>query len=52
MLAAIWHMLTRKAKHRDLGLAHFDQINQERLRRHHLKRLAQLGLKVTIEEAA
>lgn len=52
MLAAIWHMLTRNTEHHDLGLAHFDQINQERLRRHHLKRLAQLGLKVTIEEAA
>lgn len=52
MLHALWHMLSRKSTHRDLGPEHFDQINRERLRRHHLKRLAQLGLNVTVHEAA
>jgi transposase len=52
MLHAIWYMLSRKAQHRDLGANYFDQINRERLRRHHLRRLAQLGLTVTVHEAA
>lgn len=52
MLHAMWHMLSRKANHHDLGAEHFDQLNRERLRRHHLKRLAQLGLTVTAQEAA
>src|SRR4029453_2601281 len=52
MLHALWHMLSRKTSHSDLGADHFDQLNRERLRRHHLKRLAQLGLTVTVHEAA
>jgi transposase len=52
MLQAIWHMLTRRDEHRDLGADYFDTINRERLRRHHLRRLAQLGLTVTVHEAA
>jgi transposase len=52
MLHALWHMLSRKTSHSDLGADHFDQLNRERLRRHHLRRLAQLGLTVTVHEAA
>lgn len=52
MLDALWHMLTKRTPHRDLGAAYFDDLNQKRLRAHHLKRLAQLGLKVTIQGAA
>lgn len=52
MLHALWHMLSRGTNHSDLGALHFDQLNRERLRRHHLKRLAQLGLNVTVQEPA
>lgn len=52
MLYALWHMLSRKSEHRDLGDNYFDQVNRQRLRRHHLRRLAQLGLTVTVQEAA
>lgn len=52
MLHAIWHMLSRNAEHRDLGRDYFDQVNRERLRRHHLRRLTQLGLIVTVHDAA
>ncbi len=52
MLHAISYMLSRKADHRDLGAEYFDGINRERLRRHHLHRLAQLGLTVTVHDAA
>lgn len=52
MLHALWHMLRRNAQHRDLGRDYFDQVNRERLRRHHLRRLTQLGLTVTVHSAA
>jgi transposase len=52
MLHAIWHMLTKKNEHCDLGADYFDRLNKDRLRRHHLRRLTQLGLEVTIKEAA
>jgi transposase len=52
MLYALWHMLRRSAQHRDLGGDYFDQVNRERLRRHHLRRLTQLGLTVTVHDAA
>jgi transposase len=52
MLHAIWHMLTRRTSHVDLGDRYFDDVNRERLRRHHLRRLAQLGLTVAVQEGA
>jgi hypothetical protein len=45
-------MLRRNAQHRDLGRDYFDQVNRERLRRHHLRRLTQLGLTITVHDAA
>ena len=52
LLRAIWHVLTRSTQHRDLGADYFDQIDRERLRRHHIKRLTQLGFAVSIQDAA
>jgi len=52
MLHAYWHILHDCTEHRDLGPAHLDDIRRDHLRRHHLKRLKDLGLNVTIEEAA
>lgn len=51
MLTALWHMLSRSTDHQDLGDHYFDQLNRERLRRHHLRRLSQLGLSVSVQEA-
>lgn len=53
MLAALWHMLTRRVPHQDLGADYFDRRNTARLRRHHVRRLEQLGYQVLlVEEAA
>jgi transposase len=52
MLHAYWHILHDRTEHRDLGPAHFDDARRDHLRRHHLKRLRDLGFKVTVEEAA
>jgi transposase len=53
MLVALWHMLTRRVPHHDLGADYFDRRNTARLRRHHVRRLEQLGYQVLlVEEAA
>jgi transposase len=53
MLVALWHMLTRRVPHHDLGADYFDRRNTARLRHHHVRRLQQLGYQVVlVEEAA
>ena len=52
MLAALWHMLTHGEVHQDLGNDHFDRRNKDRIKRHHLRRLRQLGYDVELQEAA
>ena len=52
ILVCAWHILTRDVAYADLGPDHFDHIKMERLTRYHIRRLEQLGLKVTIEKAA
>jgi len=52
ILVSAWHILTRDVAYADLGPDHFDHIKMERLTRYHIRRLEQLGLKVTIEKAA
>jgi len=53
MLVALWHMLTHRVPHRDLGRDYFDRRNPARIRRHHVRRLQQLGYQVLlVEEAA
>jgi transposase len=53
MLVALWHMLTHRVPHRDLGRDYFDRRNQARIRRHHVRRLQQLGYQVLlVKEAA
>ena len=49
ILIAVWHMLSKDIPYQDLGASHFDRLNSDRLRRHFLRRLEQLGLKVTVE---
>jgi len=48
-LVAVWHMLKHGVDYHELGPSHFDQIRTEQLIRHHLRRLGDLGLKVTVE---
>ncbi len=52
LLVAIWHMLSRSAVHQDLGADYFAHRDKERIRRHHVRRLQQLGYDVVIQEAA
>ena len=52
MLAALWHMLTHREAHQDLGPDYFDRRNKGRILHHHVRRLQQLGYDVDIQEAA
>lgn len=52
MLVALWHMLTRRVPHQDLGADYFDRRNTTRIRRHHVRRLQQLGYQVLLVEPA
>jgi transposase len=53
MLVALWHMLKRRVPHQDLGADYFVRRNTERIRRHHVRRLEQLGYQVLlVKEAA
>jgi transposase len=52
MLVALWHMLTHRVPHQDLGADYFDRRNTDRIRRHHVRRLQQLGYQVLLAEPA
>ncbi len=44
MIVAVHEMLTSKRNFADLGESHFDRKNRDRLLRHHLRRLRELGI--------
>ena len=46
MLAAIWHMFSTGSIYEDLGPDHFHRHDKERRRRHLLKQLEKMGVKV------
>jgi transposase len=48
LLVALWHMLKRGDPHRDLGVKPFGDGDTTRLRRHHVRRLEQLGYQVLL----
>src|SRR5438552_6386452 len=54
MLVALWPMLKHRVPHQDLGADYFTRRDTERTRRHHVRRLEQLGYQVLLvkEEAA
>jgi len=52
MLVAVWHILKHHQPYQDLGASHFDRLHTQRLARHYLHRLEQLGVKVSVEDAA
>lgn len=52
MLVALWHMLKRGVAHQDLGADYFERRHTARIRRHHIRRLEQLGYDVVLVEKA
>ena len=52
MIVALWHMLKHRVPHQDLGADYFDRRNTARIRRHHVRRLEQLGYQVLLAEPA
>jgi transposase len=52
MLVALWHMLRYRVPHHDLGADYFDRRSTGRIRRHHVRRLEQLGYQVLLVEKA
>jgi transposase len=52
ILVIAFHILKTHASYHELGGDYFDRRNVESQRQHYIKRLAALGLKVTVEEAS
>jgi transposase len=52
MLTSAFHMLTTGSEYRDLGATHFDRRDHAKLAKRLVRRLEDLGLKVSIEKAA
>ena len=52
MLVALWHMLKHGVPHQDLGADYFTRQDTERIRRHHVRRLEQLGYQVLLAKEA
>jgi transposase len=54
VLVIIYHILSTKQPYTDLGEDYFDKLNSVRIEQHHIRRLEQLGYKVTLapKEAA
>jgi len=48
VLVIIYHILRTKQPYTDLGTDYFDQQDRERIERHHIHRLEQLGYTVTL----
>ncbi len=49
LLVIVYHMLRDGTEYQDLGVTHFDRLAQARLTRYHVRRLEELGHKVSIE---
>jgi transposase len=52
LLVVIYHLLKRKTIYSELGADYFDRLNQTRLTRGLVRRLEQLGHRVTLQPAA
>jgi len=49
ILVIAYHLLKNQSSYRDLGYDYFDRLNKARIQRHHIRRLQELGFKVTLE---
>lgn len=52
LLGMVYHMLRDGTEYQELGATHFDRLAQARLTRYHVRRLEELGHKVTIEQSS
>lgn len=52
LLTIVYHLLRDGLVYQDLGPKHFERLNSDRLRRHHIAKLEALGFKVTVEPLA
>jgi transposase len=50
LIVIVYHVLEREQSYTDLGGDYFDRQQAEKQRAYYLRRLAELGLKVTVEE--
>ena len=48
LLIIIYHVLRTRKPYSDLGADYFDRLEKNRLERHHIRRLEQLGYTVTL----
>jgi hypothetical protein len=48
LLVIIYHVLRTKKPYTDLGADYFDSLDTTRIQQHHIRRLEQLGLTVTV----
>jgi transposase len=48
VLVILYHMLREHKPYTDLGADYFDRLDIQRLQRHHVHRLEQLGYTVTL----
>jgi transposase len=51
ILVAVWHILKEGVDYEELGASHFDRLETERLTRHYLHRLEELGVQVTVADS-
>jgi len=51
ILVIFYHMLKRGTTYQQLGGHFFDQLEPERVKRYHVKRLEALGYKVVLQPA-
>jgi hypothetical protein len=49
LLVIVYQVLRRREAYRELGADYYDRLHSERLTRHLVRRLGQLGHKVTLE---
>jgi transposase len=52
VLVVAYHILTTKQPYHDLGKDYFDKLDQDRLQRHHVRRLEALGYEVSLKPKA
>ena len=52
MLVAVYYILRDGLEYRELGADYFDRLGTARLLRYHVRRLEELGHRVTLEPAA
>jgi transposase len=48
LLGAIYYMLRAHVPYQDLGADYFDQVHTQRLQRHSVRRLEELGFSVAL----